>query len=422
MSKNQIPNAQTIRRHLLDNGITVLIYENPASRTVVLEGGLWAGSVGETRATAGLASMTAGLLLRGTTRRTFEQIFDELEGAGASLSFTTGYQMTEFSGEALAEDLDLLLELLADGLRRPTFPAEHVEKVRAEKLTGVYQRNNDTAAMARLAFHELLYGDHPYGRSVGGYADSLPTLDRAAVAAFYAQHYGPEGMILTLVGGIDAERALERVAAVLGDWRNPERVAPPAVPDVPRPTALRHTHYPMPGKTQSDIMLGLPGPLRSDPAYTDVKLANTILGVFGMMGRLGHTVREQQGLAYYARSVLRAGLGPLPWYVSTGVAPDKVEQALESIRAEIRRLQEEPVSAEELADSQAYLTGSLPMAIETNGGIADIVTDMELYNLGLDYLVHYAGQINAVTPERVQSAAQRHFSADEVAVAVAGPA
>jgi zinc protease len=140
-----------------------------------------------------------------------------------------------------------------------------------------------------------------------------------------------------------------------------------------------------------------------------------------MYGRLGKTVREEQGLAYYVYSRLSGGLGPSPWYVGTGVSPDKVAQAVESIRSEIRRIQDELVPSEELDDTQAYLTGSLPVSLETNDGLSSIITNMELYSLGLDYLQHYPDEIRSITPQIVQQMARKYLSADNIAVAVAGP-
>jgi zinc protease len=140
-----------------------------------------------------------------------------------------------------------------------------------------------------------------------------------------------------------------------------------------------------------------------------------------MYGRLGETVREAQGLAYYVFSRLQGGLGPLPWYVSTGVAPDKVEQALDGIRQEIDRLLDEPIPDDELADNKAYRTGSLPVGLETNDGLASIFTDLELFDLGLDYLQNLPDKINVMTAESVQAAARKYFSSREVAIAVAGP-
>jgi len=177
----------------------------------------------------------------------------------------------------------------------------------------------------------------------------------------------------------------------------------------------------MPEKHQADIVLGLPGPRRSAPDYLDASVMNTILGVFGMMGRIGQNVREEQGLAYYASSQLAGGLGPGSWTASAGVAPDKVEQAIESIRHEIRRIIDEPVPTEELADSLAYRTGSFPMSLETNSGLVDMITGMELYGLGLDYLQRYREEIDAITVERIQDAARKYLSADDLVIAVSGP-
>jgi zinc protease len=177
----------------------------------------------------------------------------------------------------------------------------------------------------------------------------------------------------------------------------------------------------MPDKSQSDIVLGLPGPRRSAPDYLEASIANTILGVFGMMGRLGQTVREEQGLAYYAYSSLQGGLGPSPWSVSTGVAPQNVEKAISSVIDEVERLLKEPIPIEELDDTKAFRTGSLPVGLETNDGLAGVITDIEFYGLGLDYLQELPDRINGMTVDTVQRAAGSYLSVDQLAIVVAGP-
>ena len=421
MSKNSYPNSNNIIKHIMSNGIVVLVYENPHSKTVMLEGAVWAGAAGEARAQAGLASMTASGLMRGTLNRSFEQIYAELEAVGATVGFASGYQMTEFSADSLTEDLDLVLDIAVDCLRNPTFPAAEIEKVRAEKMTRLYMRQNDTRSMAQLNFRKTLFDGHPYGQSPSGYLDSVPTIGRDDLATFATANYAPNDAVIVLVGNIKPADAIAKLEAKLGDWNNPTYQKLSALPDAQRPTEMVRLHHPLADKTQSDLVFGLPGPRRSVPDYMDARLANNILGVFGMMGRLGANVRVKQGLAYYARSVLSGGLGPSPWYVSTGVSPDKVEQALQSSRDEIRRMQDELVSAEELADTKAYLTGSVPMTLESNGGIAGTLFNMEVYGLGLDYLINYNDLVNGVTREKIQAAAQKYFSADEVVVSVAGP-
>lgn len=420
MPDNTYPGPQSIHRYELDNGITVLIYQNPTVESVVVEGLVRAGALVESREQAGLAGFAAEMLMRGAGDRSFDQIYEELESVGASLNFSGGRHVTEFSGSGLAEDLDLILGLLADCLRRPTFPEGQIEPVRSEIITGLQIRANDTRRMAGLAFRELLYKDHPYGQSAEGYVESISAIRRQEMVQFHADYYGPQGMIITLVGAVEPADALARVKSAFGDWQKEQRPLP-EVPPVARPLTTLRTQVDMPQKTQSDIILGVPGPARSAPDYLEASVANTLFGVIGMYGRLGESVREKQGLAYYAFSRLQGGLGPSPWFVSTGVAPDKVEQAIASILQEIDRLQNEPIPEEELADTQAYRTGSMPVSLETNDGLASSLTDIELYGLGLDYLQLLPDKINAMTPETVQAAARKYLSSEEIAIAVAGP-
>lgn len=421
MAANSIPGPDSIHRHVLDNGVTVLVYENMDSGTVSIEGLVWAGAVNENRENAGLANFTADLLMRGTHKRSFDEIFEELESAGAGVSFGGARHTSGFSGHSLVEDFDLILNVIDESLRRPTFPAEQIERLRGQIVTGLQMRANNTRQMAWLSYYETAYQGHPYSRAVGGYLDSIGNMNRADIIDFYDRYYGPRNMIIGVVGAISADDVLRKLEPVFGGWRNDHQQVTALSPDIERPMGLQRRHVPMPEKHQADIVLGLPGPRRSAPDYLDASVMNTILGVFGMMGRIGQNVREEQGLAYYASSRLEGGLGPGSWNASAGVAPDKVEQAIESIRHEIRRMIDEPVTAEELADSLAYRTGSLPMSLETNSGLVDIITDMELYELGLDYLHRYKDEINAITVERIQNAARKYLSADDLVIAVSGP-
>ncbi len=416
------PNKQTIHREVLNNSIVVLVYERFASPSFVIEGNVRTGALAETRASAGLANFTAVSLMHGTQSRNFDQIYDELESVGAELSFNGGFHTTSFSAQGLIEDFDLVLDLTAAALRTPTFPPEQIQQVRGQLITSLHMRANDTRSMASLAFDELIYDNHPYGRSELGYLDTIPNITPEQLQQFHQHNYGPQNMIITVVGAIKAETAVAKIRQVLGDWHNPQQPAPVIVADMPRPEKLIQTHIDMPDKQQADIRLGLPGPRRAAPDYLHTSLMNTILGVFGMMGRIGQSVREEQGLAYYAYSRLQGGLGPAPWCAVAGVAPSAVEQATASILVEIKRMQDEIVPEDELADNKAYRIGSLPMSLETNSGIADVISDMELYDLGLDYLVDYSAQIEAITAVQIQEAAQKYLSSEQIGVAVAGPA
>lgn len=415
------PGPETICRHELDNGIIVLVYENFAAQSVIIEGYLHAGGLSTTREQAGLADFTAQMLMHGTRARSFEQIYEDMESMGVSVSTGAGRHVSDFSAGGLAEDIDLMLDLLAQALRYPTFPAGELEKVRGEILTGLQIQANDTRHMAGRKFRELMYGEHPYGLSISGYPETIQALTRDDLVDFHAKHFSPAGMVVVVVGAIKAEDAIAKVQATFGDWQNPDYVAVPSVPDLTPPVGINRNYHAILEKTQADIVLGWVAPQRSVPNYMDGSMANTVLGVFGMMGRLGKNVREKQGLAYYAFSRLQGGLGPSPWYVSTGVAPDKVEQAIESILHEVERMCSELVPAEELADSQAYRTGSMPVSLETNDGLAGIIADIELFGLGLDYLQHFPDIINDITPERIRTICQTYLSVDNVTISVAGP-
>ena len=421
MTRNSIPGPHSIHRHVLDNGITVLIYENPNSGTVSLEGIVRAGAIAEQRETAGLASFTADLLMRGTQKYTFDEIFETLETVGAGVSFGASRHSSGFSGHSLVENFDLILDIIIQALCYPTFPTDHIERLRGQMITGLQMRANNTRQMAWLAFNEAAYPDHPYSRSISGYLDSITNIDREQIINYYDRHYGPKDMIIGVVGAMPADQVLRKIEATFGTWRKDDQRMTGLSPEIARPLGITRRHVPMPMKHQADIVIGLPGPRRSAPDFLEASLMNTILGVFGMMGRIGPNVREKQGLAYYASSRLEGGLGPGPWTASAGVASDKVDQAIESIRHEIRTIMNEPVTSEELSDSQAFRTGSLPMSLETNSGLVDVITDMEFYGLGLDYLERYAGMINSITQEQIQAAARKYLSADDLIISVSGP-
>ncbi|MCS6870508.1 MAG: pitrilysin family protein [Anaerolineae bacterium] len=422
MNGLSLPSSADILRVVLPNGVTVLARENFANQSVVIGGSLAVGSLLEPDGKDGLADFVASALMRGTRNRDFDALHEALESIGASLSVSGGGHTTGFGGKALAEDLGTLLSILSDVLRAPAFPADQTERLRGEMLTALRIRMQDTRSVAYENFRSLAYPpEHPYSRTMFAVAESLPRLTLDDLHAFHAQTYGPNGMIVVIVGAVKAEDAVKLVADQFSDWHNADQPAMPKVPEVPLLSEPRQVFKTVDGKTQSDIVIGWAGPSRFAPDFQAANLANNILGVFGMMGRLGRSVREEQGLAYYAYSTVRGGHGPSPWTAAAGVNPKNVQRAIESILREIDRLTSELVGEEELADTKANFTGSLPLTLETNEGVAAAILNMETYKLGLDYLVHYAETINAITREDVLKAAQKYLSAKAYALSVAGP-
>jgi zinc protease len=418
---SSLPGPDDITRRVLPNGLVVLVRENHTSPAVVVDGSLRAGGLFVPRAQAGLASFTAAALLRGTENRSFSEIYEEIESAGANLGIYGSVHDTGFGGKGLTEDLGMLLGLLADALRRPAFPADHVEKLRGEILTGLAIRAHDTRSMAGLTFYELAYPDHPYAISNSGYTETVSQITRDDLVAFHRRHYGPQGMLLTIVGAVQAEAAIELVERHFGDWQNPGQPAAPDLPPVAAPAGIVERRVAIPGKTQSDLVLGVPGPRRNDPDFLDARVGNNVLGVFGMMGHIGDAVREKGGMAYYAFSQMDGGHGPGPWRVVAGVNPANVERAVELIRKELRRFVSRKITADELAENQAQFIGRMPLQLETNEGVAASIGALEEYDLGLDYLRRYPALVHAVTRESILAVAQKYLDPDRLALAVAGP-
>jgi zinc protease len=420
LNVSSLPGPDDITRVELPNGLVVLTRENFTSPAVVINGSLRAGALDEQREKSGLARFTAACLMRGTEARTFAEIYEQIESIGARLSFGGGTHTTGFGGKALAEDLDFLLGMAAEALRRPVFPADHVEKLRGEFMTGFAIRAHDTGSMASMAFDELLYPNHPYGVADDGYPETVAAITRDDLVDFHRTYYGPQGMILVIVGAVKAEEAVALAQKHFGDWQSPGPSRPP-LPPTPRLASIQRRNVPIPGKSQSDIFLGCVGPRRNDPDYLEARMANNIFGMFGMYGRLGDVVREKHGLAYYVYSQVTGGLGPGPWQIVAGVNPKNVELAIDLIVKEMARLTTKKVSAEELADNKSQFIGRLPLQLETNEGVAGMLESIELYQLGLDYLRRYPSLINALTREQVQAAAAKYLDPERYAAAVAGP-
>lgn len=416
-----LPGPDDITRHELSNGIVLLVRSNFNSPSVVVNGYFMAGSLFEEDGKLGLAGFTADTLMRGTEKRSYTEIYDVLESAGASLNINGGTHTTGFGSKALVEDLDLLLALLSEAIQQPVFPPEQVELLRARLLTSLAIRAQDTREMASLTFDQIVYPGHPYSRPEDGYPETIQAIRRDDLVAFQRTHYGPRGMVLAVVGAVKPDQVIEKVERLLGDWKNPGQPEMIPLPPKPTPAEPLTRKVDIPGKFQSDLVAGVIGPERRSEDYLAAALGNSILGVFGMMGRIGEEVREKAGLAYYAYSSLSGGMGPGPWYVSAGVDPQNVEQALDLIKEEIKRFTNEPVTADELADSQSNFTGRLPLSLESNTGMASAILNLERYDLGLDYYRKYADQVQAVTIEDVLAAASKYWDPNRLGVGIAGP-
>ncbi len=418
----KLPGMDNIVRTELPNGMTVLCHSNPLSPSVALSGYISSGSLADPLGQEGLANAVSLMLLRGSADRTFQQIYDEMESAGINLGFSCSVHTTSFSGKALTEDAGLLLDLLSQSIRYPTFPSGHLEKVKAQLMTMFALHAQDTAEMASQECDRFLFPDHPYGRPEFGTPESVFKFQCADLIQFHTDHFGSGDMTVVMTGGLDTGQMLQMICNAFEDWQRQPAPVSRHVPVVARPAHNIRRHVKIDQMSQTDINMGTLGPSRLSPDYLAGILGNSILGQFGMMGRIGAAVREKAGLAYYAGSSLNGYTDLGSWEIEAGVNPANVKKAVDLILKEVSRFRKKPVSAEELEDNQLNFVSRLPLMMESNQGVAAAVLNMERFQLGLDYYREYPAKVRAITAEQIQAVAERYLAEDGWVIASAGVA
>lgn len=408
-------------RAVLPNGMTVLAKAAHTTPAVTVHAAIHAGSVCDPADQAGVSHFVSRTIDRGTAQRTGDEIAEVLDGRGVSLTVSVNRHALSLVCTCLVEDFDAILGLLGDILMAPAFPVAEVNTRRSEIVTLIRQDDDNPGAVAVERLMAALYGGaHPYGRRLKGTLQSVDSIDAGALRRFHAAHCGPGAASLAIVGDVEPPRAMDAAARVFAGWQaaDVQRIAYPPVP----PTAGRRVEIvPMMNKAQTDIAYGFTTIERADPAYYACSLMNNILGQYSLGGRLGESIRERQGMAYYVFSSLDANVVPGPLTIRAGVHPSNVERAVASIDAEVAGLAAEGATARELTESKQYLIGSMPRMLETNSGIAQFLQTVEFFGLGLDYDLRLPDLLQAVSREEVHEAARRLLDPARATVVVAGP-
>ena len=407
-------------RQELDNGAVVLAKASRTTPAVTIHASFEAGTVFESSEHAGLAYFVSRTIDRGTTTRTADQIAEELDSRGVSLSVNVNRHVMSLVCTCLAEDVDAILAVIGDVAMHPTFPEKEVATRRAEIITTIRQDEDNPAAMATEHLMQVLYPGHPYGRRPRGTVTSIEQMPASALQAFHRERFSPGTLRLTIVGDVEPSRAISASARVFGGWRA-SQPPPLDLPPVTPLTTRQQRVVPMMNKVQADIACGFVTIVRSDPAYYAYWLMNTIFGQYSIGGRLGDNIRERQGMAYYVFSSLDANVVPGPLAIRAGVNAANVDRALASIDEEMIKMAEPGPTDREMAETRQYLIGSMPRQLETNSGIATFLQMVEFFNLGLDYDVRLPGLIQQVSREQVHEAARRALDPSRAAVVIAGP-
>jgi zinc protease len=408
-------------RTVLDNGAVLLC--KPAHTTPAVAIGLTirAGSIADPPDLPGLTWLLSRVIDRGTATRSAADIAEELDSRGITLTIVVTRHAFSLGCRCLAEDFEPVLALLGDIVMSPSLPGEEIAVRKGEVITSIRQDDDNPAIRATEALMAALYSNgHPYGRRTKGSIDVVEQLTREQLLRLHRERFAPSELTAVVVGDVEPSHAGDVAARVFGGW-NIAAPAPLVVPAVARAASRQRLVIPMMNKAQADIAYGFTTITRTDPAYYAFWLMNVAFGQYAIGGRLGDSIRERQGMAYYVSSTLDANVAPGPLAIRAGVSPANVDRAVASIDDEVARLVSEGLTQQELDESRQYLIGSIPRALETNSAIANFLQTEEFFGLGLDYDARLPALLNAVTLDDVHAAARRTLDPARATVVIAGP-
>ena len=412
----------SVHSHTLKNELTVLLVENRSLPTVSITASVLAGARYDPEAKAGMAIMVSRLLDEGTENRTSLEMADAIESVGGAIDTDGSFERIAASAGVLNKDIDLGLELLADLLIRPVFPQEYVDKEKERTLAEITSAKDRPQVVAGWAFNELVYQDHPLHRPSHGYPNTVEKLTRDDLLDFHRRYFVPNNVILSIVGDFQVANLLPKIEKVFGSWEA-KPVMFPMYPEPVRQTTQRVKFITMPAQ-QLNIYLGHIGVTRKNPDYYALQVLDTILGGgAGFTARIPQRLRDELGLAYttFASITMTAGLDPGRFIAFIGTSPENMRLAIDELLNEIRRIIQEPVTAQELQDAKDYLTGSFVFAFEASPQIARFLVHAQVYGLGFDYIEKYPAYIRAVTVDDISRVARKYLDNENYTLVVVGP-
>jgi zinc protease len=415
--------AQRTTRKVLPNGLIVDVVENRSVPTVAIRGSVGGGDAAAPAAQPAIPSLTAAMLKRGTKSRSKEQIADLLESRGAEMQFRSSRFETEISATGLSRDVNLILELLADQLRNPAFPADEIEKAKSEARNAVASLSENTGQRAIDRLTQIAYAErHPYRAATT--PQMLASIDAAATGelrAYHVDRFVGSGTILAIVGDVDAKKTIALVERLFGGM--PKGKPPVLTPvETNLEAAAAREAVRMPGKANMNIVLGhASGLRRNDPEWETALVANAVLGQNALSSRIGRRVRDTEGLSYSvaSRFALSDQLDGL-WYVNVNVAPTNLAKALASTREEIARYVTEGATAEEIAVAKSFFAGNFKVGLGSNGGIASALVTAERLGYGPRYLDDYPKRFERVTLDDVNRVVRQRLHPARMHLVVAG--
>ena len=399
-------------RHVLPNGLTVLVRSDASVGVVAASLQVRAGSLFETADTAGITNFLHRVMIRGTRQHTAVLLTEAIEDLGGSLDASGDVEYGEVRGTALARSWEPLLRLMAEVALRPTLPPDEIERERRLIQSALQTRGDTPFQRALDSVLRDLYGPHPYAWPSVGRRESIERIGRDALQAHYAAIYRPDRMVLAVSGNVPGDKVMRAAERLFRDMPRPP--APMNVSAVEaRPRAERRlVERPV---QQAQVLVGYLGPSLVDPDYAAVRVLGTVLGG-GMSGRLFRELRDRRGLAYSVGVLGSFRTGPSFLVTYLGTAPPNAEAAEAGVLAEIERVRGEAITEGELARAKAFLLGNLAMDRRTSASHAWYMAFFEVIGAGWDFPDRYARAVDAVTIADVARVAQRYLTRPTVVV------
>jgi predicted Zn-dependent peptidase len=402
----------TVARRVLPNGLTVLVREDPGVGVVAASLQVRAGSMFETEGTAGITNFLQRMLLRGTEKRSARGLAEAAEELGGSLDASGEVESAEVRAAAIARQWEPLLELLAEVVLEPTFPATEIELERRLLLGQLQTRADNPFPRAFDTALRDLYGGHPYAWPAIGRRESVAQVTRDALVEHYRAIYRPDRMVLAVSGNVRradvvaaAGRLFRRLGAASG--RPPTPSAEPRPRGEPRVVER--------AAKQAQILVGFLGPSLMHDDYAPVRVLAMVLGG-GMSSRLFVELRDRRGLAYSVGVLATARTGPALFAPYLGTAPPNAEAALAGMLSEVDRVRTEPVDDREVARAKAYLLGTIAMDRRTSARHAWYLAFYELLGAGWDWPQRFTRAVEAVGAADLARVARQYLVRPTVVV------
>jgi zinc protease len=407
-------------RTTLPNGLQVIVTPMAERQLIAASLAIRAGAVDEPDAVGGATVLAARGLTEGTEVRDAIALTEATERLGASLHAEAGWDATSAGLDVPASRLTAAMELLAEVVRRPSFPDSEVERLRDERLTDLLQARADPRRRADEAYVSSIYApSSPYHRPAGGTPETVAALTPRELRAIHDRAYAPARAALIVAGDVDPDAVLRAAEALFGDWTGDPATDAAAIDDTSAITGryVRVVHRP--GAVQTEIRIGHPGLMRRNPDFHAVSIMGAILG--GLFNsRLNMNLREEKGYTYGASAGFDMRRGRGPFTARAAVNTEATIPALGEFLKELDRIRQEPVTDAELRSARDFLVGVFPLRFETPGPVAGSLAGLFVHRLPQDELTRYRDAIEAVTADDVLRVAQAHIHPDHAAIVLVG--